>query len=50
MRTTGTTPVGSAAMQICAISDVEMNPCSASMNSQSKPAALASIGTAAPRR
>ena len=48
MRTIGTTPVGSAAKQIWAISAVEMNPCSASMNSQSNPAALASIGTAGP--
>ncbi len=50
MRTIGTTPFGSAARQICAISGVEMNPCSASMNSQSYPAALASRGTADPRR
>ena len=50
MRTIGTTPCGSAARQIWAISGVEMKPCSASMNSQSKPAAFANIGTAAPRR
>ncbi len=49
MRTIGTTPCGSAARQICAISGVEMNPCSASMNNQSNPAAFASSGAAAPR-
>ena len=49
MRTMGATPVGSAARQICEISCVEMVPCSESMNSQSYPAALASMGTADPR-
>ena len=50
MRTIGATPIRNAARQICAISGVEMKPCSASMNSQSYPAALASNGTAEPRR
>jgi hypothetical protein len=49
-RTTGAIPAVSAARQICEMSCVLITPCSESMNSQSKPAALASIGTAAPRR
>ena len=45
----GVTPVLSAAMQSCVASCTERAPCSMSMNSQSKPAAFASIGAATVR-
>ena len=49
-RTSGVTPVGNDAMQSCAISLTENEPCSLSRNSQSWPVAAASAGAAAVRR